>query len=123
MLTALIIHQVSVILSILGFFARGIGHIFEKPWVKLKPVKILPHIIDTALLVSALVLLIIGPWSINEGWIQIKILGLVLYIVLGLMAFRFAKNRIQKAIYWLLALVVIFYVVAVAKTHLAIPFM
>lgn len=123
MASALLIHQISVILSIIGFFARGIGHIFDQAWVQRKPVKILPHIIDTALLVSAIVLLAIGPWSILEGWIQVKILGLILYIVLGLMAFRFAKNRIQKAVYWLLALAVIFYIVAVAKTHLVIPFM
>ena len=122
MASALLIHQISVILSIIGFFARGIGHIFDKGWVTKKPAKILPHIIDTALLVSAIILLVIGPWSISEGWVQAKILGLVLYIFLGLMAFRFAKNRLQKAIYWLLALIVIFYLVAVAKTHLAIPF-
>lgn len=121
MASALLIHQISVILSILGFFARGIGHIFDKAWVKTKPVKILPHIIDTVLLVSAIVLLVIGPWSIAEGWIQVKIGGLILYIVLGLVAFRFAKNRLQKAIFWLLALGVIFYVVTVAKTHLVFP--
>lgn len=123
MTLALLVHQISVFLSIIGFFARGLGHIFEMSWINGKAAKVLPHIIDTALLISALTLLALGPWGVSDHWIQIKIAGLVLYILLGLMAFRFAKTRLQKALYWMLALAVIFYLVAVSKTHSVLPFM
>jgi uncharacterized membrane protein SirB2 len=116
------LHKTTVLLSIVGFFARGIGHIFDQAWVKKKPVKILPHIIDTLLLVSAFALVFVTAFSFSDGWIIAKIVGLIAYIGLGLMAFRFAKTRTQKAIYWLLALIVVFYVVAVAVHKVVWPF-
>lgn len=121
-LSLLMLHKTTVLLSIVGFFARGIGHIFDQAWVKKKPVKILPHIIDTLLLVSAFALVFVTAFSFSDGWIIAKIVGLIAYIGLGLMAFRFAKTRTQKAIYWLLALIVVFYVVAVAVHKVVWPF-
>ena len=121
-LSLLMLHKITVLLSIVGFFARGIGHIFDQTWVKKKPVKILPHIIDTLLLVSAFALVFVTAFSFSDGWIIAKIIGLIAYIGLGLMAFRFAKTRTQKAIYWLLALIVVFYVVAVAVHKVVWPF-
>jgi uncharacterized membrane protein SirB2 len=59
---------------------------------------------------------------LSDPWILAKVLGLVAYIALGLMAFRFAKKRAQKAIYWLMALTVVFYMVAVAVHKQAWPF-
>lgn len=121
-LSLLMLHKVTVLLSIVGFFARGVGHIFNQSWINKKPVKILPHMIDTLLLVSAISLVAVSAFSFSDGWIVAKILGLIAYIGLGLMAFRFAKTRAQKALYWLLALIVVFYVVAVAVHKTAWPF-
>lgn len=117
-----LLHKTTVLLSILGFFARGIGHIFNQNWVSKKPVKILPHVVDTLLIVSAVGIVFVTGFSFSDPWIVAKILGLIAYIGFGLMAFRFAKTRTQKAIYWLLALVVLFYVVAVAVHKVAWPF-
>ncbi|HEY9017902.1 SirB2 family protein [Thiomicrospira sp.] len=117
-----LLHKVAVLLSIVGFFGRGIGHIFNQGWVSKKPVKILPHIVDTLLLVSAIGIVMVTDFSFTDPWIVAKILGLVAYIGLGLMAFRFAKTRAQKAIYWLVALVVLFYIVAVAVHKVVWPF-
>ncbi len=121
-LSLLMLHKITVLLSIVGFFARGVGHIFNQAWINKKPVKILPHVIDTLLLVSAISLVAVSAFSFTDGWIVAKILGLIAYIGLGLMAFRFAKTRTQKALYWLLALVVVFYIVAVAVHKTAWPF-
>lgn len=118
----LILHKTTALLSILGFFARGIGHIFNQGWVQKKPAKILPHVIDTLLLVSAVTVVFMTAYSFTDGWIAAKILGLVAYIGLGLMAFRFAKNRAQKVVYWLIALAVLFYIVAVAVNKTVWPF-
>ncbi|MDY0137859.1 MAG: SirB2 family protein [Thiomicrospira sp.] len=121
-LSLLVLHKITVLLSIVGFFARGVGHIFNQAWINKKPVKILPHVIDTLLLVSAFSLVAVSAFSFTDGWIVAKILGLIAYIGLGLMAFRFAKTRTQKALYWLLALMVVFYIVAVAVHKTAWPF-
>ncbi|MGE4503585.1 MAG: SirB2 family protein [Thiomicrospira sp.] len=121
-LSLLVLHKITVLLSIVGFFARGVGHIFNQAWINKKPVKILPHVIDTLLLVSAISLVAVSAFSFTDGWIVAKILGLIAYIGLGLMAFRFAKTRTQKALYWLLALMVVFYIVAVAVHKTAWPF-
>lgn len=122
MATLLLIHKLSVFLSILGFFVRGVGHLLEKSWVQKKVFKIAPHIIDTLLLVSAIGLLVVGPWGLEQSWIQAKILGLIAYIFFGVMAFKIAKTKMQKAVYWILALISVFYLVAVSKTQLVWPF-
>ncbi|WFE69346.1 SirB2 family protein [Thiomicrospira sp. R3] len=116
------LHKVAVLLSIIGFFGRGIGHIFQQNWVSKKPVKILPHIVDTLLIVSAVAVVVMTGFSFSDPWILAKVLGLIVYIGLGLMAFRFAKTRGAKALYWVLALGVLFYLVAVAVHKQAWPF-
>lgn len=121
-LSLLILHKTTVLLSIVGFFARGIGHLFNQGWVSKKPAKILPHVIDTLLLVSAISLVAMSAFSFTDSWIVAKIIGLIGYILFGLMAFRFAKTRVQKALYWLIALVIVFYIVAVAVHKVVWPF-
>lgn len=121
-LSLLILHKTTVLLSIVGFFARGIGHLFNQGWVTKKPAKIVPHVIDTLLLVSAISLVAMGTFSFTDSWIVAKIIGLIGYILFGLMAFRFAKTRVQKALYWLIALVIVFYIVAVAVHKVVWPF-
>lgn len=118
----LMLHKLAVLFSIIGFFGRGIGHIFNQQWVTKKPVKILPHVIDTLLIVSALGIVWVTGFQFSDPWILAKIIGVLVYVGLGLMAFRFAKTRAQKALYWLLALAVLFYLVAVAMQKQVWPF-
>ena len=121
-LSLLIVHKFTVLLSIDGFFARGIGHMFNQGWVTQKPAKIVPHVVDTLLLFSAISLVAMGSFSFTDGWIVAKIIGLIAYIGLGVLAFRIAKTRVQKALYWLMALGVVFYIVAVAVHKVVWPF-
>ncbi len=115
------LHVLFVLLSGFGFFMRGIGHIRGDLWVQKKTIRILPHIIDTGLLLSAIALLVVTNTSPLTDWVLAKIIALIVYIFLGVMAFRIAKTRGRKAIYWLLALLVFAYMFAVAKTHLVLP--
>ena len=50
------IHLGAVALSALGFAARAIASLQGATWVQARPAKILPHIVDTVLLASALTL-------------------------------------------------------------------
>ncbi len=112
------LHLTFVALSFLSFFARGVlmmsgSTILYKKWVK-----IAPHIIDTILLVSALLLMQqIG----FHNWIAAKLVALVVYIALGVVALRpyFAKPARISA--WLAALATFGYIVSVAITKNPTP--
>lgn len=117
------LHVLFVLLSGFGFFMRGIGHISGKAWVQRKSVRILPHIIDTGLLITAIALLIMLEISPLTDWVLAKIIALIVYIVLGVFAFRIAKTPVRKGIFWLAALAVFVYMFAVAKTHLVLPWL
>jgi len=111
------IHIVSVILSITGFILRGIWMIRESEILTHRTIKILPHIIDTVLLLSALVLIfIIDQYPFYHDWLTVKVIALVVYIFLGMFAFRWAKTKASKIIYWLLAVLTFLYIVSVALT-------
>ena len=56
-------------------------------------VKIVPHVVDTLLLVSALTLVF---WSdqypFEQPWLTAKVLALIVYIALGTIALKRGKN-------------------------------
>ena len=112
-----IIHIISIILSYILFSLRGIWMIKGSPLLKLRWVKILPHVIDTILLVSAIALVaMIQQYQVFNIWISAKIGALLLYILLGMVAFRFGQTQKIKTISWILAQIVFFYIVLVALT-------
>ena len=115
--TIKIIHIICMLLSYILFSLRGIWMIQGSSLLKLRWVKILPHVIDTILLTSAITLVaMIQQYPGFNIWISVKIGALLLYILLGMMAFRFGKTRKIKIISWILAQIVFFYIVLVALT-------
>ncbi len=112
-----IIHMSFAMISILGFLVRGILKINESPLVEKKLVKVLPHVIDTVLLVSAIILVVMSgqyPWV--APWVGAKVLGLIVYIGLGVVVMRTAKTRQARIIAFALALVTAAYILMVAST-------
>ena len=112
-----LIHETAVAISFSGFFARGCGMLADAGWVHSRPAKTLPHVIDTILLLSAIALaymLRITP--VNAPWLAAKIIGLLLYIGLGIVALRRGKSKRVRAAAWLAALLVFGYIVSVAMT-------
>ena len=115
--TIKIIHIICMLLSYILFSLRGIWMIQGSSLLKLRWVKILPHAIDTILLTSAITLVVmIQQYPGLNIWISAKIGALLLYILLGMTAFRFGKTRKIKIISWILAQIVFFYIVLVALT-------
>lgn len=111
------IHESAVTLSFAGFFARGIGMLRDAAWVKQRVAKTLPHLVDTVLIVSAVWL----AWLLrltpsNAPWISAKIAGLLVYIGVGMVAFRFGRTRGVRASAWVLAMLVFAWIVSVALT-------
>jgi uncharacterized membrane protein SirB2 len=111
------VHQWAVVLSIGGFFARGIGGLMSASWVRGRVAKTLPHVVDTVLLGSALWL----AWMLrlspgNAPWLVAKIVGLLVYIGLGMLALRPGRPLPVRALAWVGALLVFGWIVSVALT-------
>ncbi len=84
-------------------------------------VKVVPHIIDTVLLASAIALTLrIQQYPFTHDWLTAKVLGLLLYIALGMIALKRGRSRRVRLLAWLAALAVFLYIVAVAVTHHAL---
>ena len=112
-----LVHQGAVALSFAGFFARGLGVLLGATWVRGRTARSLPHGVDSVLLLSALAL----AWQLRldplaTPWLLAKIVGLVAYIALGVLALRTGRSRGQRAAAWLAALAVFGYIVSVAVT-------
>jgi len=85
--------------------------------------KTLPHIIDTLLLGSAVAMLFIWQTSPFElSWLTAKIVALLLYIVLGMVALRFGRTRQVRIAAWLSGLFVAAYIVSVAFSKSSLGF-
>jgi uncharacterized membrane protein SirB2 len=113
-----IIHLSAVVASFTLFFLRGIWLLSASPIMQQRWVKIVPHSVDTVLLVSAVGLawqLELSPF--DTPWLAAKIIALLVYIGLGLLAFRFARTRGLRLTAWLSALLTFAYIVAAALTH------
>lgn len=109
------LHMLCAVLSICGFLLRAYWAFSGSELLQRKPVKILPHIVDTLLLCSAIGMLII--WQVSPlmlPWVVAKIVALVLYVVLGMAVLKWARNNRQRTAYMACAVLVIAYIVGVA---------
>jgi uncharacterized membrane protein SirB2 len=116
-LTVKTVHETAVALSITGFVGRGLGMYAGAAWVRGKAAKTLPHIVDSVLLLSAVTLawlLRLDP--LTTPWLMAKIVGLLVYIALGIVALRPGRPLRVRAATWLLALLTFGYIVSVAIT-------
>lgn len=94
------------------------------PLLQQRWVKILPHVVDTALLLSAIALAIMLSISpLSSPWLMVKILALLVYILLGTIAIKRGKTRNIRIAAWLSAQLVFIYIVAVAITHNPLPWL
>jgi len=118
------VHQAAVALSIGGFFTRGLAGLLGARWVRGRAARTLPHIVDSVLLASAIAM----AWMLrltpgNAPWLAAKIVGLVLYIVLGFLALRPGRPLWSRAIAWLCALAVFGWIVSVALLKTPLGFL
>lgn len=117
------IHITFAVLSGSFFLLRGLWMLLDSPMLQRRWVKVVPHVVDTLLLTSALVLVF---WSSQypfvQAWLTAKVLALVAYIVLGTMALNRGKTTGVRTFALLAALATFAYIVAVALTRQAMPF-
>jgi uncharacterized membrane protein SirB2 len=111
-----------VTLSFGLFCLRGIWMIAAPQRLDRWWVKVVPHVIDTVLLASAIAMAVMSKqYPLEQSWLTAKVLALLAYIVLGMVALRRGRTRRQRVVAWLLAVVVFGYIVAVAHTRTPAP--
>lgn len=86
--------------------------------LQLRVVRILPHVIDTVLLLAAIALtFLINQFPIVSHWLTVKLVALIVYISLGMVALRLGKTKTQRIVAFFLALIVFSFIVSVAYYH------
>lgn len=116
---ALMLHVSAVTLSGVFFFVRGIWMLQESKLLQTKPVKILPHVIDTVLLLSAFTLAyLLSAYPFSDAWLTAKLLALFVYIGLGVFTLRGKSKTIRSAAF-AAALLTFSYIIGVAFTRSA----
>ena len=92
--------------------------LLESELLDLKWVKILPHVIDTLLLVSAISLTIqIQQFPFVENWLTVKVVALIMYILFGIVALRRGRTKVQRVVFFILAMLTFGFMVTVALGH------
>lgn len=112
------VHIISAVVSIVGFVWRWQLALKNSPVLQHKLVKIAPHIVDTILLGSGIWLsVMIGEYPLVQGWLTAKLLLLVVYIGLGTVAIKRAKNNRQRFFCGLCAIAVFAGIAWIAYHH------
>lgn len=87
--------------------------ILKKRWVK-----VLPAVIDSILLGSAILLAIkTQQYPFTHDWLTAKFLAMIIYIALGMIALNYGSTRKIRITAWLAALFCFSYIISVAIRH------
>ena len=76
-------HLTLAYLTVIGFVVRGIWAISGSTLGQQPVAKVLPHIIDTLLLILGITMATQLGLNLTSGWLAAKLLGLLAYIGFG----------------------------------------
>ena len=111
------LHVSFVALSGLLFLVRGIWMLRASPRLQQRWARIVPHIVDTLLLASAIGLAVVShQYPGQMPWLTAKVVALVGYIVLGTIALKRGRTEGVRTAAFVGALACFAYIVAVAVT-------
>ncbi|HEY8025043.1 MAG TPA: SirB2 family protein [Burkholderiaceae bacterium] len=105
------------------FLMRGYWMICNPILLQRRWVRIVPHLVDTMLLISATVLVILSrQYPFVEPWLTAKVAALVLYVILGTIALKKGRTKTVRVIAFIAAIAAFAYICTVAITKLPLPF-
>jgi uncharacterized membrane protein SirB2 len=111
--------HVAAVLTSGGLFAlRGIVMLAGGRWFMAAPLRYLSYTIDTVLLTAALMLAtMLHQYPFVHGWLTVKVLLLVVYVVLGSCALKRGSTRVARGWTFVAALLVYGFIISVARAH------
>ncbi|KAA3650882.1 MAG: regulator SirB [Proteobacteria bacterium] len=114
------LHVTCVVLSGLGFLLRAAWMLSGSPRLKHRLTRVLPHVVDTVLLTTAIVL--VTYYDGVPVWVWAKIGGLVAYVVLGTIALKRGRTPASRRIALVAAVLTFGWIVSVALSKSAAGF-
>jgi uncharacterized membrane protein SirB2 len=117
-------HMGLALLTLCGLLLRWGWMLADSPLLQHRLTRILPHVVDTLFLVAGVSLAImLAQYPFVHAWLTAKVLGLLVYIVLGMYALRLGRNKRTRNVAMALATVVYIYVFSVARSKSALGFL
>jgi uncharacterized membrane protein SirB2 len=117
------VHVAAAATSLALFVLRAGWMLGSPSRLETRWVKVVPHVVDTALLVSALWL----AWQLGgagvRGWLAAKVIAVLVYIAAGTVALKRGRTRGVRITALVIALATFGYIVAVALTKSALGFL
>jgi uncharacterized membrane protein SirB2 len=104
--------------SLFLFLLRGAWMYSRSDRLKSTFARIVPHVVDTFLLASGVGLMVITrQYPLQQSWLTAKLIGLVIYIVLGTIALRRGRTPAVRGAAFVAAVAVFLWIVATARAH------
>ena len=114
-----LLHIAMVVCSGSLFLLRGLLVQLGRQGIAMAaPVRWLSYAIDTTLLTAALMLLTILPHDLfANGWLTVKLVLVVMYVVLGTIALKRGRTPRARAFAYVAALLVFAFIITIARAH------
>lgn len=118
-----IFHMSIAFLSIAGFFTRFIISLAKPSVLQNKFLRVAPHLIDTLLLISAVVLMVVSSqYPFVQTWLTVKLFAVIAYIILGAAALKQSKSLITRMAAFIATVLCITYILGSAFSKNALFF-
>jgi uncharacterized membrane protein SirB2 len=113
-----LLHVVAVLASGSLFFIRGLAGNLGASWSMAAPLRYSSYAVDTVLLAAAMALAVmLQQYPFVHGWLTVKVVLLLVYIVLGSFALKRGRTRSIRLGCWLAALAVYGMIIGIALHH------
>jgi uncharacterized membrane protein SirB2 len=110
------VHIVLALVSIAGFVLRWTWVMTGSNKASHRVTRTLPHVIDTLFLASGIALIMtINQYPFQVPWLTAKIIGLLVYIVLGSIALKRARTSTGRGLAFAAALITFAWIVSMAR--------
>ena len=122
LMTLKLVHESSVVLTFFSYSLRGFWMMIDSPLLQHKLTRILPHIIDTVLLLSGVTLAVMLYGNFYRmTWLMVKLGAVIVYIILGSIAIRYGRTKTARIIALIMAWCVFFFIVVLARYNAVLP--
>ncbi|MCV6637673.1 SirB2 family protein [Candidatus Albibeggiatoa sp. nov. NOAA] len=112
------IHLSCIAITFLLFNIRAIGRLSNSSWVQQKWLRIVPHTVDTLLLISGILLAnLLQQYPFIHPWLTAKFFALIAYIIFGSITLKQAKTWKVQFLSYLVAQGAFLYLVLTALLH------
>ncbi|MEN8771160.1 MAG: SirB2 family protein [Glaciecola sp.] len=91
------LHLTAIALSLLFLILQVATHLMDSKMKEAKWLKVLPHIINTVLIITAIGLCVtLAQYPFVHDWVTSKLIGLVAYVLLAVVAVKWARTNAMR---------------------------